>query len=134
MSENDREEALYVAKAMKPDEWVKATWDQIPADVQDTIDLSDYDTSKVEVLAKNDQMGRTNLTAITSLSAKDPKVKEIVDALLKALDMQSIGELTKSQSTALLVAIHKRDRGVTTSWDPNNMGNIDPNTQGKLGS
>ena len=139
MSEEDRENALLASDDDNgpdlADQYaIETVWDNIPADIQDTLDLSVYDTAKVEVLAKNDSIGRLNLRAITGMSSRDPKVKEIVDELLKRLGMQLVDELTKSQSTALLNAIHARERGVTKSWTPNNFGNIDPNTQGKLGS
>lgn len=128
MSEKDRNEALYSAKAMNPDELLNVVWDQIPADVQDTLDLSDYE------LANDDQIARVNLRAITAMSLKDPKVKQIVDKFIQAVGRQSIQTLTKKQSNKLLDAIHARERGVTKSWDPNNIGNINPNDYGSLGS
>ena len=128
MSEKDRNEALYSAKAINPDELLNVVWDQIPADVQDTIDLSDYE------LANDDQIGRTNLRAIAGLSSRDPKAKQIVDRFIKATGRQSIQTLTKKQSVKLLDAIHSRERGVTKSWNPNDMGNINPNDYGSLGS
>jgi hypothetical protein len=128
MSEKDRNEALYSAKAMNPDELLNVVWDQIPADVQDTIDLSDYE------LANDDQIGRTNLRAIAGLSSKDAKAKQIVDRFIKATGRQSIQTLTKKQSTKLLAAIHSRDTGNEKPWNPNDFGNIDIRSHGSLGS
>lgn len=128
MSEKDRKEALYVAKAMNPDELLNVVWDQIPADVQDTIDLSDYE------LANDDTIGRVNLRAIVAMSSKDPKIKKIVDSFLKATGRESVQRLTKKQSTKLLAAIHARDRGVEKTWNPNDFGNINPRDYGSLGS
>lgn len=128
MPERDRKTALHVAKATNPDELVNVVWDEIPADVQDTIDLSDYE------LANEDQIARVNLRAIASLSKKDPKIKQIVDKFLTAIGRESIQLLTKKQSIKLLDAIHARERGVTKSWNPNDFGNINPNDYGSLGS
>ena len=41
MPDTDRNTVLYVAKATNPEELIKMSWDAIPADVQDLIDLSD---------------------------------------------------------------------------------------------
>lgn len=133
MSEKDRENALLASADDNgpdlADRYAAETiWDSIPADIQDTLDLSDYE------LANDDQIGRTNLRAIASMSAKDPKIKQIVDKFIQAVGRQSIQTLTKKQSNKLLDAVHSRERGVTKSWNPNDMGNIDPNTYGPLGS
>jgi ATP-dependent Clp protease ATP-binding subunit ClpA len=69
-----------------------------------------------------------------AVKTKDPKVKQIVDKFIQAVGRQSIQTLTKKQSNKLLDAIHARERGVTKSWDPNNIGNINPNDYGSLGS
>jgi len=144
MSEKDRENALLAsADDDGPDlanQYAATIWDNIPADIQDTIDLSVYNLPNDDLIAKDDriakdnQIGRTYLRAINTLSNRDPEIKEIVDLFLKANGIESIELLTMSQSTDLMVAIHGRNRGVTKSWNPNNFGNIDPNTQGKLGS
>ena len=133
MSENDRETVLLAsADDNGPDladqYSVESVWDNVPADIQDTLDLSEYE------LANDDQIGRTNLRAIVSLSNNDMKTKQIVDKFLQATGRQSIQTLTKKQSTKLLAAIHARERGVTKSWNPNNIGNINPNDYGSLGS
>jgi hypothetical protein len=133
MSEQDRENALLASADDNGPDLAdryadETTWDNIPADIQDTLDLSDYE------LANDDQIGRTNLRAIASMSTKDPKAKQIVDKFMHAVGRQSIQTLTKKQSNKLLDAIHSRERGVTKSWNPNDFGNIDPNTHGPLGS
>ena len=133
MSEKDRENVLLAsADDNGPDladqYSAEATWDSIPADIQDTLDLSDYE------LANDDQIGRTNLRAIVSLSSNDPKSKQIVDKFIQAVGRQSIQTLTKKQSAKLLTAIHARKRGVEKSWNPNDFGNINPRDHGSLGS
>ena len=63
MSEQDRENALLAsADDNGPDladrYAAEMTWDSIPADIQDTLDLSEYE------LANDDQVARVNLRAI----------------------------------------------------------------------
>ncbi len=133
MSEKDREDVLLASADDNgpdlADQYAAETiWDNVPADIQDTLDLSAYE------LANDDQIGRTNLRAIISLSNNDMKVKQIVDKFLNAIGRESVQNLTKKQSSKLLDAVHSRQRGVTKSWNPNDMGNINPNDYGSLGS
>lgn len=134
MSEKDRENSLLASNDdIGPDladqYATEMTWDRIPADIQDTLDLSAYE------LANDDQIGRTNLRAIAALSSRDTKAKQIVDKFIQAVGRQSIQTLTKKQSTKLLAAIHSMDTGAAEKpWNPNDFGNINPNDYGSLGS
>jgi phosphatidylethanolamine-binding protein (PEBP) family uncharacterized protein len=42
MSKEDRDTAVYAAKVEDPDAIVGLTWDKVPYDIQDQLDLSDY--------------------------------------------------------------------------------------------
>ena len=133
MSEKDREDALLASADDNgpdlADQYAdETTWDNIPADIQDTLDLSAYE------LANDNQIGRTHLRAIVALSSKDPKAKQISDKFVQAVGRQSIQTLTNNQADKLLNAIHSRERGVTKSWNPNDFGNINPRDHGPLGS
>ena len=101
MSDEDKDAALYVAKAENPEELRVGSWDSIPADIQDTIDLSDYE------LAKYDQGGRTNLRAIEQLIKKSPNLDQIVNKFLSRTGRSRRNDLTIKQSYQLLKAIHE---------------------------
>ena len=53
MLPDERKGALYVAKVENPEEYLDVRWDDIPADIQDLIDLSAYER------ATENQTGRS---------------------------------------------------------------------------
>jgi hypothetical protein len=129
MPEQDRESALYSAKVSDPSAMLNNIWDEIPADVQDLIDLSDYE------LANDDRVtGRVNLRALAALSKEDEKVKNLVNKFLQAVGRESIQLLTKKQSIKLLDAAHNVMSRQVLPADPDNYGNINPRDFGSLGS
>lgn len=75
------------------------SWDDIPADVQDSINLSDYE------LAVYDMGGRSSLRGIENLVRKNPEASKVVDAFLKRVDRKSLNTLTAKQAMNLNVAI-----------------------------
>jgi hypothetical protein len=101
MSPEDKDTVLYSAKVLNPEELRSGSWDSIPADVQDTIDLSDYE------LAKYDQAGRTNLRAIENYMKKSPNLEQLASKFLSKVSRSRRNDLTTKQSYDLLQAIQK---------------------------
>jgi hypothetical protein len=101
MSDEDRDTALYSAKVTNPDELRGEAWDDIPEDVQDTLDLSTYE------LAKYDIGGRTNLRAIDRFMKTVPNLGQLTGKFLAKNGRSRVNDLTIKQSTDLLIAIHK---------------------------
>ena len=95
MTEVERNEALYVAKVTDPDELIKLSWDEIPADIQDIIDLSEYE------LANTDNGGRTNIRGLEYGLTEHPEAKIFVDKFLKKVGRASLKDITIKQSYAL---------------------------------
>lgn len=101
MSDEDRDTALYSAKAMNPDELRMKDWDDIPADIQDQLDLSEYE------LAKYDQAGRTNLRAIENFMKTTNNLGQLTGRFLARVGRDRSNDLTIKQSYQLLTAIHE---------------------------
>ena len=101
MSREDRDTALYSAKVEDPDAIVGVTWDKIPADIQDQLDLSDYE------LAKYDQAGRTNLRAIENFMKTTNNLGQLTGRFLARIGRDRRNDLTIKQSYQLLKAIHE---------------------------
>lgn len=101
MSREDRDTALYSAKVEDPDTIVNVTWDRIPADIQDQLDLSEYE------LAKYDQAGRTNLRAIENFMKTTNNLGQITGRFLSRVGRDRRNDLTIKQSYQLLKAIHE---------------------------
>jgi hypothetical protein len=100
MPDNDRNTVLYVAKATNPEELIKMSWDAIPADVQDLIDLSDYE------LARDNKDGRTNLRGISSLMSRDERSKKFINKFLYKIKRNSMNDITVKQSYQLSSALN----------------------------
>ena len=98
MTKEDRETALYVAKATNPEQLIDITWDEVPADIQDLIDLSDFE------LAKDDREGRNLLGGIDT-ALKTPGNKQFVDKFLKKIGRTSLRDITIKQATQLNLGI-----------------------------
>ena len=92
MTEVERNEALYVAKVRNPDKLIKLKWDKIPANIQDIIDLSDYQ------LANMDKNGSTNVRGLKYGLTQHPEAKTFVDKYLLDLGRKSLNDITIKQS------------------------------------
>jgi hypothetical protein len=109
MSNEEKDTVLYSAKVTNPEELRNMSWDSIPADVQDTIDLSDYE------LAKYDQAGRTNLRAIENYMKTVPNLGQLTGKFLAKVGRERKNDLTIKQSYQLLNAIQKFKEAGSTS-------------------
>ena len=85
----------------REEQYAAAEWDDIPADVQDVLDMSEFE------LAKYDIGGRTNLRAIDRFMKTVPNLGQLTGKFLAKTGRARINDLTVKQSTALLIAIHK---------------------------
>jgi hypothetical protein len=95
MTEVERNEALHVAKVTNPDELIELQWDEIPADTQDIIDLSDYE------IASMDKNGRINIRGLEYGLTQHPEAKTFVDEFLKKVGRASLNDITIKQSYEL---------------------------------
>ena len=83
------------------DQYAGSDWDAIPADVQDMMDLSDFE------LSKYDQSGRTNLRAIEYFKQQNPEVVKVITKFLAAVGRGRINDLTIKQTYKLLMAVQQ---------------------------
>ena len=106
MSEDERYKAIAATRDDEgpdlADQYAHEKWDAIPADVQDSIDLSNYQLAKYSI-----NFGSSNLRAIESFMKNDPDVVKLVDEFVKKMGRQNVRLLTVNQSTDLILAIHK---------------------------
>jgi hypothetical protein len=102
MTADDRKTELYSAKAMNPDELVNTTWDSIPADTQDQIDLSKYSLANMPGGSGN----MSGLRAIKRFATEDGNVKQLVDKYLAKVG-RSLSDITVTQSYDLQTMIGK---------------------------
>lgn len=133
MPEQDREDALLASnKDDGPDiadeySSLETKWDDIPADVQDYIDLSAYE------LASRDQSGRTMLRGIDGMMKNNP---EITDSLLKLVNKycSSIGRelknLTRKQATDLNIKVQQLKSQLQTSGRTTSNVQVNPRDYG----
>ena len=98
MTEVERNEALYVAKVPKPDKLIKVVWDKIPANIQNIIDLSDYE------IASMDKNGSINIRGLKYGLTQHPEAKTFVDKYLLDLGRKSLNDITIKQSYELQLA------------------------------
>jgi hypothetical protein len=119
MTEEDRKTALYVAKSTNPDELITSTWDSIPADTQDLIDLSDF------VLAKDDQGGRSMVRGIEYALKENPSSKRFVDKFLQKIGRSSLRDITLTQAYQLNPGLWQYIASLNPKVvNPNNPDNI----------
>ena len=106
MTEQEREQVLLASADDDgpdlADQYAPGEWDKIPADVQDSIDLSDYQLAKYSI-----NFGSSNLRAIDSFMKNDPDVVKLVNQFVKKTGRQNLRLLTVDQSTNLILAVHK---------------------------
>jgi len=99
MSPNDRKSALYVAKTLNPNKLISMSWDKIPADVQDLIDLSDYE------LAIQNRGGQTMIRGIEFALNDSPDARSFVNQFLQKVGRPSLKDITLDQSYKLNAAV-----------------------------
>ena len=92
MTEVERKSALHVAKIPEPDKLIKLKWDKIPDDIQNIIDLSEYE------LANMDKNGRINMRGLKYGLTQHPEAKTFVDKYLLDLGRKSLNDITIEQS------------------------------------
>jgi len=85
----------------REEQYATAKWDEIPEDVQDVLDMSEFE------LAKYDIGGRTNLRAYDRFMKTVPNLGQLTGKFLAKTGRARVNDLTIKQSTALLIAIHK---------------------------
>jgi hypothetical protein len=101
MTQRDRKEALYIAKEPNPDALLDASWDDIPADTQDLIDLSDYE------LARKNQAGGSLLRGIKTAIKQHPDAERLVAKFLNMVGRENLDDITVNQAYKLNPAIWK---------------------------
>jgi hypothetical protein len=99
MTQDERKSALYVAKAPDPDEYLSAAWDDIPADLQDLIDLSTYER------ATENQTGRSLYRGTKYAMTQDPMANRFVMTFLRQRDKAAIEDLTVEEMSDLNVKL-----------------------------
>lgn len=102
MTPEDRKTELYKAKSMNPDQLVNASWDMVPADTQDQIDLSLYNLAAAPGSSGN----MSGLRAIKKFSEEDANIKKLVDKYLQKVG-RSLSDITVDQSYELQTMIGK---------------------------
>ena len=105
MSEQEQEEALMATADDEgpdlADKWTGAEWDEIPADLQDQINLSDYE------LAIDSKEGRVMLRGIKNALVSNPKAQQFIDKFLKAVNRTSVDNITMDQSQKLNIGVYR---------------------------
>jgi hypothetical protein len=99
MTPDERKSALYVAKAPNPEEYLDGTWDDIPADLQDLIDLSEYER------ATSSQTGRSLYRGTKYAMQQDPQSNHFVMAFLRQHGKATIEDLTVGEMSDLNLKI-----------------------------
>jgi hypothetical protein len=99
MLPDERKGALYIAKVENPDEYLDVRWDDIPADIQDLIDLSDYER------ATENQTGRSLYRGTKYAMTQDPLANRFVMTFLKQRNKAAIEELTVAEMSDLNVKL-----------------------------
>lgn len=99
MTQRDRKEALYIAKEPNPDALLDASWDDIPSDIQDLIDLSDYE------LARKNQAGGSLLRGIKTAIKQHPDAERFVAKFLNMIGRENLDDITVNQAYKLNPAL-----------------------------
>ena len=95
MTPDERKSALYVAKAPNPEEYLDKRWDDIPADLQDLIDLSQYER------AIYSNTGNSLYRGTKHAMTQDPNSNRFVMAFLRQHGKATIEDLTYSEMSDL---------------------------------
>jgi len=99
MTPIDRKEALYIAKEPNSDSLLNVSWDEIPADTQDLIDLGDYE------LARKNQAGGSLIRGIQSALSKNPEAETFVNKFLEKVGRAELRDITVKQAYKLNPAL-----------------------------
>jgi hypothetical protein len=99
MTPIDRKEALYVAKEPNPEALLNVSWDEIPADTQDLIDLGDYE------LARINQGGGSMVRGIQHAMKQHPEAESFVKKFLDKVGRADVRDLTVKQAYKLNPAL-----------------------------
>ncbi len=99
MTPDERKDALNVAKASNPEEYLNKRWDDIPPDMQDLIDLSTYER------ATENQTGRSLYRGTKYAMTQDPMANRFVMTFLKQRNKAAIEELTVAEMSDLNVKL-----------------------------
>ena len=99
MLPDERKGALYVTKVENPEEYLDVRWDDIPADIQDLIDLSAYER------ATENQTGRSLYRGTKYAMTQDPLANRFVMTFLKQHNKAAIEELTVAEMSDLNVKL-----------------------------
>lgn len=91
MTLDDRRSALYVAKSPNPDDYIDGDWDSVPAEMQDLIDLSEYEPASMS------QTGRSLLRGTVAAMKEDPHGNHFVMKYLRHTGKAAIEQLTVSE-------------------------------------
>jgi hypothetical protein len=102
MNETERSLVLSNAGLDSPEPYnTESDWDNIPANLQDRLDISDYE------LAKYDMTYRVYLRGIESMKKRDPRAHQVINAFLKKVKRPDVNALTGKQSEQLNMAIQR---------------------------
>jgi hypothetical protein len=119
MTPEERETAILSTNDDKgPDlaDYAEDEWNDIPADLQDQIDLSQYE------LAMEDQQGRSLLRGIKGAISENPeKAIEFVKRFLQKIGRQRLEDITLDQATKLNVGIYQYIRPETPGTSTSNL-------------
>jgi hypothetical protein len=103
MSDDERYDAIAATRDDEgpdlADQYASGTWDEIPADIQDSIDLSKYQ------LAKYDMGGRSMLRGIDTALKQNPSSKTFVDKFVQKVKRSDLRNITVTQSYQLNVGL-----------------------------
>ncbi len=99
MTPDERKDALNVAKASNPEEYLNKRWDDIPPDMQDLIDLSTYER------ATENQTGRSLYRGTKYAMTQDPLANRFVMTFLRQRNKAAIEELTVAEMSDLNVKL-----------------------------
>lgn len=131
MTPDQRKEALYIAKELDPDALLDASWDDIPDDVQDLIDLSDYQDS-IELgdqpeLARKNQAGSSLLRGIKHAIKQHPDAERFVTKFLNKVGLENLDDITVDQAYKLNPALWNYIASKNPQQPkPTTQSNIDP--------
>jgi hypothetical protein len=104
MSEDERYKAIAATRDDEgpdlADQYVSVTWDKVPSEIQDGMDLSAYELAKYNVVSK------TNLGTIKSYERKGSEYTQLISGYLAKVGRNDVYSLTTKQSYDLLKKIH----------------------------
>ena len=99
MSDEDKQEALNVAKVEDSDALISVKWDDVPADIQDSINLFYYE------LAKDSREGQVYIRGIKNMVSENPDASKLVNKFLEKVKKTRLEDLNNSQAQKLNIAV-----------------------------